>query len=178
MVASLNPLKIAAVERAFKRAFTGEEIEFIGRKTESGVPATPWDDDLRIGAKNRVQQLVDSGEDYDYIVAIEAGINDYRGRCYLASYVFIRHKAEHLVKDIKSDSFSSVLELPPKVISMLKDGLELGSIADKLSGVENSKQKFGIDGILTNRLITRGEPEETAVIHALSKFLHLEFWEE
>jgi inosine/xanthosine triphosphatase len=174
IVASKNPLKIKAVENAFRKVFPDKELEFISRKTESGVSPTPWNDDLRNGAKNRVSQVANSGEHYDYIVAIEAGINEYRGRCYLASYVFIRHRT--LPKDVKSDSFSSVLELPLNVISELRAGRGLGSIANELSGEENSKQKFGIDGILTDRLITRGVPEEMAVIHALGKFLHPEYW--
>jgi inosine/xanthosine triphosphatase len=179
LVASKNPLKIQSVERAFNQVFPEEDVEIIGKKTASGVPDTPWNDDLRNGAKNRVLQLVNSGESYDYIVAIEAGVavqnTMNHERYYLASYVFIRHRA--LPRDIKSDSFSSVLELPPIVISMLRDGYNLGPLVDKLSGEQNTKQKSGVDGFLTNGLITRGMPEETAIIHALSKFIHPELWE-
>lgn len=54
---------------------TGHQVEILGFKVPSGVPEMPMNlEDIRIGAKNRVQEIRFLCPEADFYVGMEAGI--------------------------------------------------------------------------------------------------------
>jgi non-canonical (house-cleaning) NTP pyrophosphatase len=60
--------------------------------------------------------------------------------------------------------------LPKKVSELIKQGMELGEANDLLFNQQNSKQKGGSVGILTDDVIDRTEIYWPAVVMALIPF--------
>jgi non-canonical (house-cleaning) NTP pyrophosphatase len=63
------------------------------------------------------------------------------------------------------------------MIKMIKNGMELGEANDKLFGKDNSKQKEGHFGLMSKNLITRTQGYKSALIMALTRFIHPKLWE-
>ncbi|GIL74823.1 hypothetical protein Vretimale_2412 [Volvox reticuliferus] len=58
LVASKNPVKVNAVQRALQRCFPSLELAITGREAASGVPDQPYgDEETLAGARNRVAVL-------------------------------------------------------------------------------------------------------------------------
>jgi len=62
--------------------------------------------------------------------------------------------------------------LPQKMSELIKQGKEMGEADDIIFNTNNSKQKDGTVGALTNNLITRTDYYEPAVIFALIPFMN------
>ena len=62
--------------------------------------------------------------------------------------------------------------LPEATVKLIHEGYELGYADDKLFGLENSKQKGGSVGNLTNQKLGRDKYYEQAVILALMPFIN------
>jgi non-canonical (house-cleaning) NTP pyrophosphatase len=62
---------------------------------------------------------------------------------------------------------SAAFRLPPRVAALLQQGYELGEADDRVFGEENSKQKMGAVGLLTDGLIDRATLYEHALVLAL-----------
>jgi len=65
---------------------------------------------------------------------------------------------------------SGVFFLPKKVVGLIKEGKELGEANDIVFKEENSKQKGGAIGILTEGLIDRTGYYTSTVVSALIPF--------
>lgn len=72
---------------------------------------------------------------------------------------------------------AGAMEIPQKVIKEVLKGPELGDVMDRITGIENTKQKMGAIGILTNGLLDRQGAYEIMVIYALARFIKPEFYE-
>lgn len=166
LVASENPVKISSVKAGFEATFPGILFECSGRKTDSGVPEQPGSDAEAIaGARNRVRNLRRSGETADYFVAIEGGIDHVHGKTFAFAWACVEN-AYGKIGEARTVAF----EVPPAVVQLLAEGIELGHANDRVFGTENSKQKNGALGILTNDLIPRTTEYFHAVISALIPF--------
>jgi len=68
--------------------------------------------------------------------------------------------------------FGSSISAPvaPKFIKLIQEGIDLGKATDIVSGKENTKQKEGYFGLISNNLITREKGYTDAVIMALAPF--------
>jgi non-canonical (house-cleaning) NTP pyrophosphatase len=67
-------------------------------------------------------------------------------------------------------------QLPPAVVKLIDQGMELGHADDLVFKRDNSKQKNGAVGILTNDLIDRVSYYEPAVVMALIPFLNIDLY--
>jgi inosine/xanthosine triphosphatase len=171
VVASLNPVKIQAVKNGFEKLLPELQIECVGISVPSGVSDQPMsDEETRQGAKNRVNKAIAMTDNADYYVGIEGGIEVEGEEMHAFAWIYIQSK------DMVGKSRTGTFLLPKKVTELVKQGEELGMANDIIFKKNNSKQKSGAVGILTNDLIDRTSYYTEAVILALIPFKNSELY--
>jgi len=171
VVTSHNPVKIAAVKQAFLAQFPLHEMELIPVTVKSGVADQPMSDkETRQGAQNRVANARHKSPDADYWVGLEGGLDTFDGRLMAFAWMVIANS-----KNRVSETRSATLPLPPRVQTLISDGLELGEANDRVFSTLNSKQGGGAYGLLTDGLMTRESIYTQTLILALVPFVH-ELW--
>ena len=137
-VGSKNPVKIACVKEAFEKVFPDIAWEVEGVDVASGVPDQPMSDVESItGARNRAQGARDAlGADYG--VGLEGGLQEIENNWFDSGWIVI-------VDAAGNEGMGSTIRMltPEKMMEMIKGGMELGHVNDKLFGVENSKHGDG-----------------------------------
>ena len=169
MVASRNPVKITAAQRALSQWFAQHHVVAQGMNIDSGVSDQPMSEsETRLGAVNRVKRCVASQHKAqtktDWTLAYEGGVDTFEDGPATFAYVAISNGQKFVV------GRSGNLLIPESVYSALKDGEELGSVMDNQYGTHNIKQKGGAIGILTKGLATRQSVYVTATLMAMSAF--------
>ena len=165
-VASLNPVKLRAAQRAFERIFPALCFDVDGVAVPSGVADQPLSlaETMR-GARIRARNARAARPDADYWVGIEGGIEDTP----LGMSCFAR---VHIIgaDDREGPGQTAVFYLPREVAELVRAGLELGDADDHVFGRDNSKQTNGAIGILTDDAVDREAYYVHAVIMALVPF--------
>jgi len=165
IVASLNPVKIKAVENGFKKMFPELKIECTGVSVPSEVSDQPMtDDETLLGAENRVKNAFKEYENADFYIGIEGGVHSMGEDMHVFAWIVIKSG------DKFGKSRTSTFMLPKKVTSLVNQGKELGVANDIIFNKENSKHKNGAVGILTDNLIDRTSYYTEAVVLALVPF--------
>lgn len=168
VVASHNPVKVAAVRQAFAAHFESREIEFESIKVESGVGDQPQNDsETRHGARNRANAAATVQPDADYCVGLEGGIETIDDHLMAFAWMAVRAKDGKI-----SEARTVTLPLPDAIRDLVYDGMELGDANDRVFATTNSKQKGGAFGLLTNGLYTREGVYAQALTIALVPFVH------
>ena len=170
-VGSQNPVKLKAVEMAFKKVWPDEEWVIVGVKADSGVSNQPMSDEESIkGAENRANQALEKAQ-ADYGVGLEGGIQKIGEHYFDCGWIVV------IDKD-KKQGIGSTLRMitPDKMMEMIKQGMELGDVNDILFKKSNSKQENGHFGLMTNNVITRTDGYRDGVIASLSCFIHPEIF--
>ncbi len=167
IVGSNNPVKIEAVKRAFGKVFPNTSLEVTGCQADSGVSDQPMnDEDTVLGASNRAAHCRSLFPEADYWVGLEGGCQFDCDNLEAFAWMVI------LSANKKGKARTASFVLPEKVAALVKDGLELGNADDIVFKQNDSKQKNGAVGILTNDLIDRASYYEQALILALIPFLN------
>jgi inosine/xanthosine triphosphatase len=174
VIASTNPVKLNAAKNAFLKLLPDTKFEWLTMEVPSGVSNQPVSDaETRLGACNRVTAVRDNYPDADFWVGIEGGVDfDEKGEMMAFAWVVIDN-GQYLGK-ARSGSFY----LPPGITELVRDGRELGEADDIVFGQQNSKQKNGAIGLLTNNLIDRSGLYEHAVILAFVPFYNPQLYPE
>ncbi|MGB5292363.1 MAG: inosine/xanthosine triphosphatase [Lysobacterales bacterium] len=171
IVSSHNPVKIAAVRKAFLSRFPSSDIELTPVSVPSGVPDQPMSDQVTLqGARNRVNNAKTNYPDADYWVGMEGGLDLFDGHLMAFAWMVIGGS-----KDRISETRTATLPLPPRVQELVIGGLELGDANDQVFSTLNSKQGGGAYGLLTDGLMTRESIYTQTLILALVPFVH-ELW--
>jgi inosine/xanthosine triphosphatase len=162
VIASKNPVKINATEKAFEDVFA-DGFEFEGISTDSLVSDQPLSDKETLqGATNRLKNI--QHVEADFYVSIEGGIdlldNNYE------AFAWVVVSDNNKISKAKTATFP----LPLKISNLIKQGYELGEADDIVFNRSNSKQKNGAVGILTDNLINRTDYYAHAIILALIPF--------
>lgn len=166
IVASTNPVKINTAKIAFEKFFPDSQFDFVGISVDSGVSAQPMsNEETMLGAKNRVNNAILKDSSADFYVGMEGGIEYIESNMFSFSWVVISNK--QTLGMGKSASF----KLPPKLRELIESGMELGEADTIVFGVENSKQKMGAIGLLTNGIIDRTDLDVTPTMFALLPFI-------
>ncbi|MBP6084678.1 inosine/xanthosine triphosphatase [Candidatus Gracilibacteria bacterium] len=166
IVASTNPVKIAATKLGFERMFPDQLFSFEGVSTISGVNDQPWDEtETFTGAYNRANNAFATHNDATYWVGLESGIADFQGETLAFGWIVIRNQ-EGMYGKGRTAGFI----LPHAVTSLMKEGKELGEADDIVFGRSNSAKANGAIGLLTGDVITRTAYMTEAVITALIPF--------
>ncbi|MDF2156533.1 inosine/xanthosine triphosphatase [Algoriphagus sp. CAU 1675] len=167
IVGSKNPVKIGSVEDAFTLAFSQSFIAN-GVSAASMVSDQPIGDEETLqGAKNRALNAKIAFPEASYWVGVEGGIAEDALGMSAFAWVYILDK-EGKSGYAKTGSFY----LPEAIRKLINSGMELGEADDHFFDRENSKQKGGAVGILTDGKLDRRVYYSQAVLLALIPFLN------
>ena len=167
LVGSKNPIKIDAVKDAFQKYFSNIEVQ--GIDTDSKVSHTPFNDDNFIGANNRAIAM--KGYVADYYVGIEGGIIREYNEWFLTTVVCIIDNNNRVAYGIGPG-----VSIPESMVKEIQSGMELGVIADRIAGQNNTKQHGGLTEVLTKGITQRKDPTVQAIIRALIPFINEELY--
>lgn len=172
VIASINPVKIAATRDGFARAFPNHAIETLGISVESGVSDQPMGEAETLqGAYNRAAAARAVHTEGDYWVGIEGGCGDDDHGMQTFAWIVVLNGASYPVGRARTGAFY----LPEEVASLVRTGMELGDADDIVFARSNSKQQNGSVGLLTNGALDRTMYYTQAVVMALIPFLNPEF---
>lgn len=163
-IGSQNPIKIDAVKSILNRAFPA--AEFLAAAVPSGVPDQPWgDEQTRRGAYNRAWAVLDqTGADLG--VGLEGGLIETSDGLMTCAWCAIVDQAGQV-----GYGGGVHMLLPPIITEILRRHQELGPAMDFLVNEENTKQKQGAVGILTNGLSNRQTAYAQLVAMAAAPFV-------
>lgn len=168
VIASHNPVKIRAVEKAFSLQFPGQDIEFLACSASSNVSDQPRSDkETRRGARNRAQNAAVVHPHADFWIGLEGGIENMNGQLMAFAWMAALGKDTRI-----ADARTATLPLPTAVKLLLDEGLELGDANDRVFSTVNSKQQGGAFGLLTKGLYTREQVYVEALVMALVPFVN------
>lgn len=172
IIASKNPVKKNAAEKAFQLLFPDTEINIQEVTVESGVKAQPMSENETLqGAKHRVAAAIEKIPDADFYIGMEGGIEVKNQDMEAFAWIHIQNKTGQTGTGRTGTFF-----LPKKLADLIKQGYELGVADDMVFNQTNSKQKEGTVGILTKNVIDRTEYYKQAVIFALIPFINPELY--
>ena len=165
VVSSKNPVKIEAALAGFQQVFPDQAFEVKGISVPSGVPDQPMGSrETYEGAFNRTCNAMEAEPDADYWIGIEGGNIRHGEEMEAMAWVVIRSRTR-MGKGRTAGFF-----LAPEVVKLVNEGYELGHADEQVFGIQNSKQKMGSCGLLTDNLIDRLDLYVPAVIFALIPF--------
>lgn len=172
LMGTKNPGKIEGARQAFEKYFDNVEIE--GIATDSEVGDQPINDEIFIGAKNRVKNLKAYAEENniqaDFYVSSEAGIINLLGHWIDINAVVVEDS-----KGFQSLGTSQGFPIPEKYMDEIR-ATELGKVMDKIfSGEDLGKGKGGIS-LLTKDEISRIDLTRNAFIMALTSHINGDVW--
>lgn len=173
LVASKNQGKIEGAKRALLKYF--DDIEIQGIPVESNVSEQPVNDELYIGAKNRVKNLkeyaVKNNIEADLYLAVESGINDVLGRWMITNVAVIEDN-----KEFESYGTSPSFPVPDRFVKDIID-TDLTHVMNNIFGEEEGRStRGGGVQLLTHNVISRIDLNEMAFIMALTKYVNGEKW--
>ena len=167
IVGSKNPVKVGCTREAFTQAF-GKVGVVEGVDALSNIPAQPRsEEETLLGAKNRASHAKTLVPEADYWVGIEGGVDEDSQGMYAFAWIYVVHQSGKC-----SQSKTGTFYLPPKVVTLIREGMELGHADDLVFQAQNSKQKGGSVGLLTQGIITREAYYQQAMVLALIPFLN------
>ena len=165
-VASANPVKIQATLDAFRQVFPGEKFRIEGIPVSSGVPDQPVGVEQTLeGARNRVAALKEKQPNIDYYVGMEGGITSLEKDTFAFAWMYVETPSGKTGK-----AMTGYFQLPGAIQKLLEEGVELGHAIDRVFAKQNSKQKGGAVGMMTDGLIDRTAYYVHAMILALVPF--------
>ncbi len=165
IIASTNPVKIAAAENGFRRMFPDQPLETQAINVASGVSAQPRSDlETLTGALNRAANAQQAVPDADYWFGIEGGLEDDGAEMLAFAWIVVQSR------DRVGKGRTGAFCLPRVIVDLVRQGKELGEADDLIFGQSNSKQAAGAVGLLTDNVINRARLYEHAVILALIPF--------
>lgn len=172
IVASNNPVKINAVKEGFEAMFPNDKFTFEGLEVSSGVNDQPMgDEETFTGARNRASKARGIIPEADFWVGVEGG-NIAHSEFEMEAMAWILVIGREKTGKARTAGFY----LPKKVIELINQGYELGHADEIVFGMQNTKQKMGTTGLLTNNVIDRTSYYKQAVVLALIPFLKTDLY--
>lgn len=173
LVATKNQGKIEGAKRALERYFDNVEIE--GIPVESNVSEEPVNEEIYIGAKNRVKNLKAYCKEHnitaDLYLSIEGGIYNSLGRWMNTGIAVIEDN-----DDFESYGTTPSFPVPERLVKEIMD-TDLSQVMNKLFWEDNERHnKGGGIQLLTHNQVSRIELTETAFVMALTKYINEEKW--
>jgi len=170
IVGSGNPTKVVSVVNVIARVWPGAEVR--GLDVPSGVRDQPCSEDEAIrGARNRARGALQHS-DADLGVGLEGSIVDTSYGMFLEGWAVIRDRQGR-----EGIASGGRILLPVSIARSVRDGHEVGLVADHVTGVRDIKRRQGTVGYLTDGLVTRTTAQEKTVACALARFLHPELYD-
>lgn len=173
IIGTKNQGKIDGARKALENYF--ENVEIQGIPVESNVSEQPVNDEIYIGAKNRVKNLKEYCKENniraDLYLSIESGINNSLGRWMITNIAVIENNEE-----FESYGASPSFPVPEKFVDEIIK-TDLSKVMNEIFEQDEERHNRG-GGIqlLTNNKISRIDLTETAFIMALTKYINGENW--
>lgn len=173
LIATKNQGKIEGAKRALQNYF--EEVEIQGIPVESNVGEQPVNDEIYIGAKNRVKNLKvyakENGIEADLYLSIESGINNSLGRWMITNIAVVEDNS-----DFESYGSSPSFPVPDRFVQEIID-TDLSQVMNKLFEEDHERHNRG-GGIqlLTHNKVSRIDLTQMAFMMALTKYINEEIW--
>lgn len=169
LIATKNEGKIEGAKRALQKYFDSVEIE--GIKVESNVSEEPVNDEIYIGAKNRVKNLKtyckENNIKADLYISSESGIYNTLGRWMITNLAVIEDNA-----DFESYGTSASFPVPERLVKDIMD-TDLSQVMDKVFTKDKERHnRGGAIQDLTHGEISRIDLTESAFIMALTKYVN------
>ncbi len=172
IVGSTNPVKINAARRAAEKYW--QNVDVIGCKVDSGISYMPMNKkEIRLGAKNRAINSYNYGlNNFDNVkntiaIGLEGGVTDIDDEWYLFGATYLTDG------NISSWGAEILVKMPNFIINKLENGkVELGTVIDQITGINNSKQKGGAVELLTNGKVLREDLFYFSIILGLSPWIN------
>src|SRR5512136_1109620 len=163
-VGSSNPVKVKAVERVFSKFY---EVTVLMVPVSSEVPPQPVGLDVTIrGAVSRARNALALSGSAELGVGIEAGLVRVPGT--LSGYMDQQFAAIVDRSGRVTLGGGPSFEYPQAIVSkVLREGIEVGTAMDQLTGVEELVQKQGAIGYFSKGRLDRTSLTEQAVLMAL-----------
>jgi len=173
LIATKNQGKIEGAKRALSNYF--DNIQIDGIAVESDVSDQPVNNDIYIGAKNRVKNLKKYAKENnikaDLYLSIESGINNLLGRWMITNIAVIED-------DDKFESYgtSPSFPVPDRLVQEIID-TDLSQVMNKIFEKDDERHnKGGGIQLLTHDKISRIDLTEAAFIMALTKYINSNNW--
>ncbi|KKU46194.1 MAG: putative non-canonical purine NTP phosphatase [Microgenomates group bacterium GW2011_GWA2_46_7] len=188
IVGSKNPVKIGAVQEAFRKYWS--ECEVVGVDVESGVSSQPISEKETInGARQRAYNALKMDERAEYGVGLEGGVTEIEGKMFECAWVAIvgkvmasprslrvsRHFSGTNVLEVQGLGGGLYFELPEKIADKIRQGGELGPIMEETMKYD-VKRTNGAIGVLTKDQLKRKDAYVQIVLSALIKFVSPEWY--
>lgn len=173
LIATKNQGKVEGAKRALLNYFDNVEIE--GIAVESDVGEQPVNEQIYIGAKNRVKNLKTYAQENnikaDLFLSIESGINNSLGRWMITNIAVIEDN-----NDFESYGTSPSFPVPDRLVKDIID-TDLSQVMNKVFEKDDERHTRG-GGIqlLTHNRISRIDLTEDAFIMALTKYINESRW--
>lgn len=168
LIGTKNPGKIKGAKAAFSHYYDDFEIE--GISVSSNVNDQPVNNEIYLGAKNRVNNLMEYAKENniesDYFLGIESGITNLLGKWMITNIAVIIDKDGY-----ESFGTSASFPVPDKYVDEIID-TELGSVMDKIFNEDDLRSRKGGISLLTDEVISRIDLTEQAFVMALTQFIN------
>ena len=172
IIASKNPVKIQAVHDGFAEMFPDWALETEGVSVPSEVSDQPMGDaETFAGALNRAKNAQKVMPNADFWVGVEGGnIRHGANEMEVMAWVVV------VSKDKIGKARTAGFFLPQQIVDLINQGYELGHADDIVFKLDNSKEKMGSAGLLTDGVMNRLRFYVPAVILALIPFYKAELF--
>lgn len=172
LIATKNQGKIEGAKRALENYFGNVEIE--GIPVQSDVSEQPVNDEIYIGAKNRVRNLKEYAQKNnikaDLYLSIESGINNLLGRWMITNIAVIEDNNQ-----FESYGTSPSFPVPDRLVQEVIN-TDLSQVMNKI--FEEDEQRHNKGGgiqLLTHDKISRIDLTQMAFVMALTKYINNEW---
>ncbi len=166
VVGSKNPVKVGAVQEAFRRYFPDCEVS--GVEVKSGVNEQPMSEvETVMGARNRARRCIGNA---NYGVGIEGGVCEIEGKMFECAWVCVVDR-----KGEEGLGGGLYFELPGKIAEKIRQGGELGPIMEQMMKYD-VKRTNGAIGVLTKDELKRKDAYVQIILSALIKFVSPEWY--
>lgn len=139
LIGTKNPAKIKGAEDAFSEYF--DDIEVIDIDVKSLVSDEPINDEIYMGAKNRVDNLIKYAKENsiyaDYYLGIESGMTNRLGKWVITNIAVIKNRDGD-----ESFGTSASYPIPDKYIDEIME-TSLGEVIDKIFNEQDLRTKKG-----------------------------------
>lgn len=169
LIATKNQGKIEGAKRALSKYFDNLEIQ--GIPVESDVSEQPVNEEIYIGAKNRIKNLKEYAQENnieaDLYLSIESGINNSLGRWLITNIAVIEDNNE-----FESYGTSPSFPVPDRLVQDIID-TDLSQVMNKIFEKDDERHnKGGGIQLLTHDKVSRIDLTEMAFIMALTKYIN------
>lgn len=172
LIGTKNPGKIEGATQALKQYFNEFDIE--GISVSSDVPDEPCNDEIYLGARNRVNNLIsyskENNIEADYFLGVESGITNLLGKWMIINIAVIKDKNGY-----ESWGSSAGFPVPEKYVNEIIS-TDLGKVMDKIFKKNDLRSNKGGISFLTHEKITRIDLTKQAFTMALTQFINNNIW--